>query len=101
MQCLSNKQSVKRLKKIIFINIYLLFDILLGLQLIAFKFRLYFDASHVNAFKGPRLLNRWSCGDVRVSLINCIVITVFIFLYNFVVTDCVCPFKKGFQSWYF
>lgn len=65
MQCLSNKQSVKRLEKIIFTNIYLLFDILLGLQLIAFKFRLCFDASHVNAFQGPRLLNMvlWWCSS--------------------------------------
>lgn len=78
MQCLSNKQSVKRLKKIVFTNIYLLFDILLGLQLIAFKFRLCFDASHVNAFNVPRLLNM-VCGGVRVSLINCTVITVLFF----------------------
>lgn len=65
MQCLSNKKSVKRLKKIVFTNIYLLFDILLGLQLIAFKFRLCFDASHVNAFKVPRLLNMvlWWCSS--------------------------------------
>lgn len=97
MQCLVNKQSVKRLKKVVFTNIYLLFDILLGLQLIAFKFRLCFDASHVNAFKGPRLLNRWSRGGVRVSLISN---HGFIFLYKFVLTDCVCPFKKGFQSGY-